>query len=35
MDLLQAIQERHSVREYTERRIEEEKRQRLNELIRE
>lgn len=35
MDLLQAIQERHSVRGYTERRIEEEKRQRLNELIRE
>ena len=35
MDLLQAIQERHSVREYTERRIEEEKRQRLNELLRE
>ena len=35
MDLLQAIQERHSVREYTDRRIEEEKRQRLNELIRE
>lgn len=35
MDLLQAIQERHSVRAYTEQRIEEEKRQRLNELIRE
>lgn len=35
MDLLQAIQERHSVRAYTEQKIEEEKRQRLNELIQE
>ena len=34
MDLLQAIQERHSVREYLEKKIEEEKRQKLNELIR-
>lgn len=35
MDLLQAIQERHSVRVYTEQKIEDEKRQRLSALIRE
>lgn len=34
MDIMQAIQERHSVRAYTGQKIEEEKRQKLNELIR-
>lgn len=35
MDILQAIQERHSVRAYTEKKIEEEKRQKLDALIKE
>ena len=34
MDLAQAIQERHSVRAYTGQKIEEEKRQELDTLIR-
>ena len=33
MDILQAMQQRHSVRAYTEQKIEEEKRHRLDELI--
>lgn len=35
MDLMQAMQERHSVRAYTEQRIEDEKRKKLDDLIRE
>lgn len=35
MDILQAMQERHSVRAYTDQKIEEEKRQKLDALIRE